>query len=55
MRKLIIGLTAAILLFASLGLAGFALAAPNATKDYAVAMVKKAVTAIKNMHDNKAR
>jgi cytochrome c len=55
MRKLIIGMTAAIvLLFASLGFAGFALAGTSATKDEAVAMVKKAVTAIKSEGSDKA-
>ena len=54
MRKLVIGMTAAIaLLFASLGLAGFALAGTSA-KDEAVAMVKKAVTAIKSEGSDKA-
>jgi signal transduction histidine kinase len=48
-------MTAAIvLLFASLGLAGFALAGTSATKDEAVAMVKKAVTAIKSEGSDKA-
>jgi len=55
MRKLVIGMTAAIaLLFASLGPAGFALAGTSATKDEAVAMVKKAVTAIKSEGSDKA-
>jgi signal transduction histidine kinase len=48
-------MTAAIALpFASLGPAGFALAGTSATKDEAVAMVKKAVTAIKSEGSDKA-
>jgi hypothetical protein len=41
-------LTSVALLLAPLVLGGFTLAATRATKDEAVAMVKKAVTAIKS-------
>jgi signal transduction histidine kinase len=45
---------AAVLLIASVSLGGAALAATSATKNEAVAMVKKAVGAIKNEGANKA-
>src|SRR6476620_6520476 len=52
MRQL--GLTSVALLLAPLVLGGFALGATSATKDEAVAMVKKAVTAIKSEGPDKA-
>jgi cytochrome c len=50
----LVRLTSVALLLAPLLLGGFALAASSATKDEAVAMVKKAVTAIKSEGSDKA-
>jgi cytochrome c len=50
----LLGLTSVALLVAPLILGGFALAATSATKDEAVAMVKKAITAIKSEGPDKA-
>ena len=50
----LLGWTSVALLLAPLVLGGFALAATSATKDEAVAMVKKAITAIKSEGPDKA-
>ena len=50
----LLGVTSVALLLAPLVLGGFALGATSATKDEAVAMVKKAVTAIKSEGPDKA-